>query len=159
MVTTAAVGAAVGSAVGGSIGGAVGGSAVGGGVGGAGGGASSAAAGGGGGAGGSATPSGNPMMLVFLVQGLFMTSRLSNVPASYSDVFGGFSMFNLEVVPVCVYTHNVRVISFFIAPSAIFSRELLDDHLLHPSFVRRWRHLPGRKVSSWAQEGDFEVKT
>jgi hypothetical protein len=77
-----------------------------------GGGASSAGGGGGGGAGGNSVPSGNPLMLVFLVQGIFMTSRLSNAPASYSDVFGGFSIFNLEVVPACVYNHDVRVILF-----------------------------------------------
>jgi hypothetical protein len=36
-------------------------------------------------------------MLVFLVQGMFMTSRLSDVPVSYSDITGGFAAFNLEV--------------------------------------------------------------
>ena len=112
MITAAAVGAAVISSVGGSVGvAAFGGSAVGSGAG-AGGGASSA--------GGSATPSGNPMMLVFMVQGLFMTSHLSDVPASYSDVFGGFAMFNLEVV--CVYNHDVRVISFLLSHLRSFSR-------------------------------------
>ena len=44
-------------------------------------------------------PSGNPMALVFLVQGCFMTSRLDGVASSYGDMMGGFAMFNLEMAP------------------------------------------------------------
>jgi hypothetical protein len=58
-------------------------------------GSSTAGAAGGGGGGGGA--SGNPLMLVFLVQGIFMTSRLSDVPSPFADLTGGLRIFNLEV--------------------------------------------------------------
>ena len=62
--TAGAVGAAVGSSVGGSVGGA-------------------GAGGGGGGGGGGAQAGGDPLSLMFLVQGIAVTTRISSMPGMY----------------------------------------------------------------------------
>ena len=123
--TTAAVGVTVGASVSASVGGSVGagaGGSAGGAVGGSTGGAGGAGAGGGGSGGagggfsGSNVPSGNPLMLVLMVQGMFMTSRLSDVPLAYSDLASAFSIFNLEVNITCsvltgdCFLHIVRFV-------------------------------------------------
>jgi hypothetical protein len=70
-----AAGAAVGGAVGSSVGG---------------------GAGGGGGGGGA----GDPLSLIFLVQGVAVTAKISSMPAMYRDGFAsGFSSFNLAMAP------------------------------------------------------------
>ena len=81
----AAIGAAVGSSVAGSVGGSAGGSS-----------ASSSSSGGGGGDSG---PPADPLALLFLVQALAMTSKLSCMTEAYANFAGGFSMFNLVMSP------------------------------------------------------------
>ena len=64
-------------------------------------GSAGAGGGAGGGSGGSSSGSSNaasdPMTLIFLVQAVAVTSKLSAMPSSYSDFAGGFSIFLLQV--------------------------------------------------------------
>ena len=67
----------------------------------AGGGASSGAGGGGGGGGGggSVNMAGDPLSLLFIMQFLFMTSKLAVTAAQYADFAKGFALFSLVLAP------------------------------------------------------------
>jgi hypothetical protein len=43
---------------------------------------------------------------VFLVQGVFMTSRLSNVPTAFSDLTAGLALFTMEVGGTSLLLHD-----------------------------------------------------
>ena len=116
--TAAAVGAAVGASVGASVGGGAAGGAGGGagggggGSGGGGGGGNSAAGGGGGGgsgAGGSSTnPTGDPLTLIFAVQSIAITARVTGLPKACKSFFMSFEIYLLFLhIYECAYAMNL----------------------------------------------------
>lgn len=78
-IVVAVIGAAVGISVGASVGASIGASSSGGGA--------------------NSNPSGDPLSLIFLVQAVSVTEKLSCMHEAYSSMIGPFSVFNLQIAP------------------------------------------------------------
>ena len=135
----------------------------------------SSSATGGTGSGGSSNIGGDPLSLVFLVQGVALTRRIGGMPQTYVEFASGFNMFNLQVPPPAWLSDATqrRRLQSSLFSDATLPTEMLRGHLFYSVLVglfvlalhyfvvqavTRSGKLPVDKIPNGFKVPHFEVK-